>query len=469
MSQAKRPAPVSGAGKRIVAPQGRHVQPVAPKVPASKSSQKPVARIVASEAEVDYLLSAQGVRDRARQVYFRVLRGQGCWWYYPERMERMVDYVRGVILERHPGLEIPPHSRGAHFSAGGVDRMEVLESEVLNRGLSAEEVVRAKVDLVILSVLLDVGAGTQWKYKPKPWGKGAALAEASSSSKEFLRRSEALGVASFDMFMEGGFSSNPTRPFQADCMGLFNLTQVALQEGFQVSLYNPLPGVAARLRFMHALGEAVSANRCFVGVSRRPSNILDYLLRVFPGAVVPASELLKVLLHALGGVWPERLRADGRPLGDAWHYAPFAKAGGCDFGSVVPFHKLTQWLAYSLVEPLAECGIEVVCLDGLTPLPEYRNGGLLVDLGVIELKDKNHYNVEWEVGSEVMVEWRALTVVLLDKLAVELRSALGVGDAGLSLAQVLEGGTWWAGRRIAQEKRGNLSPPLKIATDWTVF
>jgi len=49
----------------------------------------------------------------------------------------------------------------------------------------------------------------------------------------------------------------------------------------------------------------------------------------------------------------------------------------------VPFHKLSQWLAYSLIEPLEAAGIAVDGLGDLTALAEYRNGGLLVDLGVI--------------------------------------------------------------------------------------
>jgi len=42
---------------------------------------------------------------------------------------------------------------------------------------------------------------------------------------------------------------------------------------------------------------------------------------------------------------------------------------------IVPFHKLTQWLTYSLLEPLETAGLTVVNLDELTALPEYRNGG----------------------------------------------------------------------------------------------
>jgi hypothetical protein len=68
-----------------------------------------------------------------------------------------------------------------------------------------------------------------------------------------------------------------------------------------------------------------------------------------------------------------------------------------------------------------------------------------------------------------VVEWRALTVALLDRTAVEVRRILGVDAAALPLAKVLEGGTWAAGREIARERRPDGRPPLTVASDGTVF
>jgi hypothetical protein len=92
----------------------------------------------------------------------------------------------------------------------------------------------------------------------------------------------------------------------------------------------------------------------------------------------------------------------------------------------VPFHKLSQWLAYSLIEPLEWAGYEVVEIDGLTGLPEYRNGGLFLDSGVLRLKDPAEAERAHEVGSRLVVEWRALTVALLDRIAPLVRERLGV-------------------------------------------
>jgi len=69
----------------------------------------------------------------------------------------------------------------------------------------------------------------------------------------------------------------------------------------------------------------------------------------------------------------------------------------------------------------------------------------------------------------VVVEWRALTVALLDRIAEGVRQRLQLDSASLPLAKVLEGGTWAAGRLLARERRADASPPIKIFSDGTVF
>ena len=71
--------------------------------------------------------------------------------------------------------------------------------------------------------------------------------------------------------------------------------------------------------------------------------------------------------------------------------------------------------------------------------------------------------------AEIIVEWRALTVALLDRVAAHVRDLLGLSAQAYPLAKVLEGGTWRAGRRIARAKRGDGSPPLRLVSDGTVF
>jgi hypothetical protein len=134
----------------------------------------------------------------------------------------------------------------------------------------------------------------------------------------------------------------------------------------------------------------------------------------------------------------------------------------------MPFHKLSQWLTYSLLEPFEWAGVHVEGLGALTGLPEYRNGGLLLDTGVLRLRDPAWAERTWDVSDELVVEWRALTVALLDELAPLVRARLGVDAEQMPLACVLEGGTWAAGRAIAARLRDG-RPPLTVVSDGTVF
>jgi hypothetical protein len=134
---------------------------------------------------------------------------------------------------------------------------------------------------------------------------------------------------------------------------------------------------------------------------------------------------------------------------------------------MIPFHKLSQWLTYSLLEPLERLGLTITDLHLLTGLAEYRNGGLLVDCGVIVPTTSQYNKLHWDIGSELVVEWRALTVPLLDELAERIRKVLGKSAAQLPLAKVLQGGTWSAGRVIARAKRDDGSAPITVRSDGT--
>ena len=72
-------------------------------------------------------------------------------------------------------------------------------------------------------------------------------------------------------------------------------------------------------------------------------------------------------------------------------------------------------------------------------------------------------------GDEVIVEWRALTVTLIEFAAERLRAHLGLDTNTLPLAKILEGGTWAAGRQIARLKRTGGGPPIHILSNGSVF
>jgi hypothetical protein len=398
------------------------------------------------------LLSAAAVRERCGLIYDHVAGGQSAHFTLDEsRLPAVADAVAAITRETYPDLKVPPHSRWRHFSVGDIDRWALVSLMV--GGETNVDRARAAIDLAFVSVLLDAGAGDKWRYREAATGKTFA-------------RSEGLAVASIDMFRAGAFSSDPDNPLRVDAAGLEAISADVLARHFQVTPDNPLTGLEGRAVLLQRLGRALANNPSFFGAPvARPGHLVDWLL-TRPGAKIEAAELLATLLGALSPIWPSGLVTDGTPLGDAAHH-PAVKRVHPD--GIVPFHKLSQWLTYSLIEPLEWAGITVARLDGLTALAEYRNGGLLVDLGVIRPKKPLDAGEKHGVTSELIVEWRALTIALMDRLLDPVRQRLGL-DASFALPHMLQGGTWAAGRKVAMDKRPpNGPPPIAVAADGTVF
>lgn len=408
------------------------------------------------EAAAAWLRSARAVRVRAGEMLALAERDALAHFSLDAaRLDPAADYVIETIRARYADLDIPFHSRWRHFDAGGINRWRDLARSSLD-GADAAERARVRFDLAVTSVLLDAGAGDRWRYREPGTG-------------EVYTRSEGLAVASFEVFRQGLFSSSPEAPLRADAGGLAALTAGDLARAFQVDGDNPLVGLETRAALLRRLGEVMGRRPAiFADDPPRIGHLFDHLAARARDGRLPAADILDALLAGLDGIWGERPRLDGIELGDVWRHpgieAPDLTAGW------VPFHKLSQWLAYSLVEPLEEAGIEVTELDALTGLPEYRNGGLLLDLGVLVLRDPAARDTAHPVDSTLVVEWRALTVALLDRLADRVRGKLGLAPEALPLMKVLEGGTWQAGRRIARELRGETAPPpLRVISDGTVF
>ncbi len=379
--------------------------------------------------DLQYLRTPVAIRARAEQMLKYVEDGRSAWFAVdPNGLEQAVQATLAVTRERFATpAAIPFHSRWRHFEAGGRDRWAALAPRLAH--LPAEEIARRRIDLAIVSVLLDAGAGPDWRYLEAGTG-------------ETYARSEGLGVASFHMFASGLFSRDPTGdPLRVDAERLAALTPLDVAMGFQVKAHNPMTGLDGRAGLLRKLGG--------VGLDR-PGALFDLLAT---GREVKAQSILAVVLERLSPIWP-------LPLGDVW---PHAAVG------MVPFHKLSQWLSYSLVEPLAGAGLKVVDLDALTGLPEYRNGGLLIDSGALRVKQRTLLERSFAVGDEPIVEWRALTVALLDRIAQHVRLHLGLDAERLPLVKVLEAGTWFAGRKLAAERRPGGGPPIAVQSDGTVF
>ncbi len=385
------------------------------------------------------LLSAHAVRERSHEMLAAALAGEVAEWRVDlAKLEAAADLTAVVVREAYPDLQVPFHARWRHFSVAGRD----LWAERDGGWRDPKDQARAAFDLAITSVLLDAGAGMGWRYRDAETGAT-------------LSRSEGLGIASFRLFESGALSADPGDPLRAD--KLAGVTADVLAEGFQASADNPLVGLEGRASLLRALGAAVG----------RPGQLFDVMAGRAVGGKLPAPVILVVLLEALGPIWPRRLSLAGVPLGDCWRHPAIKRDDATD--GYMPIHKLSQWLSYSLIEPLEAAGIAVVDIDGLTGLAEYRNGGLFFDTGVLSLADPADAGRQHPVEGALVVGWRALTVALLDKIAPMVRERLGVKAEDFPLARVLEGGTWAAGRRIAKSLRADGGPPLTIISDGTVF
>jgi hypothetical protein len=342
------------------------------------------------------------------------------------RLPEAAHLTSEVTMRSYPDLQIPLHGRWLQFNAGGVDRASHLPGygDPVRAG-------RLRIGLVTISVFLDAGAGPDWRYVD-PIGGGE------------LVRSEGLAAASFDAFMSGQFSGRGE--LQADAAGLTAIDEGRLRSIFQVTEDNPMVGLDGRAALLRRLGRVAASLP-----GGRLGGMFDLIVSRYPGARIPAGALFEMTLGLFGPLWHPG-------PGDVWSHPSLGE---------VPLHKLCQWLTYSLVDPLRQSGAEVVGLDELTALAEYRNGGLLVDTGVLVPRRPFDPLVEHPVGSPFVVEWRTLTVAMIDRLAAEVRAYLGRPD--LTLGQVLEGGTWRAGRELAAQLRRDASPPFRVESDGTIF
>ncbi len=407
--------------------------------------------LAVAQAPAAELLTTRTIRERCGNITRSVEGGDSRHFRIDRsKLESAARAVADVTRRRYPSLEVPYHSRWRHFAAGRVDRKGEFDRRI--KHASADDRLRAEIDLAVISVLLDAGAGAAWSYR-------------EPGTVDDYVRSEGLGVATFCAFLAGAFSASPGEPMRVDAAALTEMDEKSLGRWLQVRSDNPLLGLEGRTALLRRLGDVLETRPDQFGLTSRPAALFDRMRTLHS---VPAPAILRALLEGFGPIWRADPRpdddADTRIRGDVWRHR---NAGGNgSTAGYVPFHKLTQWLTYSLFEPFEWAGHAIGDRDALTALPEYRNGGLLIDSGVLQLVDDTDRAKEWDIGSEIIVEWRALTITLLDDLAQHVRAELGRPE--LPLACVLEGGTWFTGREFAAKLR-NGEPPLKVQSDGTVF
>lgn len=431
------------------------------------------------------------------------------------QLDSCIDFIVRLI-KRDFGTDyklIPPHGRWQHLEAGKdkprvkqlISQWQKEESENVDQ----LEITRRLIDLFVVSVFLDAGAGNVWKYKEP------------NTENDYYNRSEGLAVASYYIFANGEFAiDDETNKHQVNAAKLDSVTEVKFKQWLQVDdKSNPLAGFDGRLELLKNLGTALSSNNEIFGGAEyykdpqiftqsnknRPGNIVDYLMNL-PNTKnngkeyeINLTDLWDGLMKGFNSIWKSRIELEGKSLGDAWYSKSAEKIALktkdvtelTEADKIVPFHKLTQWLTYSLLVPLKQHGNFVIADENLmTGLPEYRNGGLLLDFGLLTIKPEakargielakklNPSIAEVDIiptyvpDDDLIVEWRSCTVGFLDYLLPLVNEKLNIAgtESALKLPQLIEAGSWKAGREIAKAKRPQTSgPSINLHSDGTVF
>ena len=320
------------------------------------------------------LLSARAVRERAhRMLAIGLDEGLPNFRIDLDRMDDAIDLVLKTTRKAYPSLDIPFHSRWRHFVMNGDNRWADIAGRTKWPDRAAR--ARAEFDLAIVSVLLDAGAGpivalprSPNRIGDRPFGRIGAGEPCDVRRRRILGRS----------------ASSPCGSTPA-CLRILALptSNAACRSRTAIRWSG---STVARICCAASAGWWLRNRKYSAASTRRGPAACSIDLQCRPTADgLPAPTILSELLQQLGPVWPSRLTLGGIALGDCWKHPALTSADATN--GLVPLHKLSQWLAYSLIEPLQTAGIEVTDIDGLTGLAEYRNGGLFVDTGVLAFRD----------------------------------------------------------------------------------
>jgi hypothetical protein len=319
----------------------------------------------------------------------------------------------------------------------------------------------AAIDLVVLGTLLGTDPGPRWRYRERTGLDALALPAQRHGSEDLLAMldrsastarpaaaaaepaaagpqavlggQEGLALAIRRGFKAGMFSADAADPLRVDAAALRQIDAAALRALFQASGDNPLAGLEGRAGLLARLGIALEAQAVRDGQPPRPAALLEFAHGGGTRQRLPAAELLAQVHQRFGSVWHTGGTVVGQRVGDCWPHRWAGAAAPEHYGAArgasdgwVPLHGMALALTRALVPPLAAAGVQVHGLEVLPGLADAPHGTLLIAAGVIAPRAPLDLARRWKVGDEIVVEWRALTVTLLDALA--LRVAALVDD-----------------------------------------
>ncbi|WFE89280.1 DUF1688 family protein [Roseibium porphyridii] len=367
-----------------------------------------------------------------------------------------LDDALGLVLETtkeiYPDFQIPPYGIWRAFETGGIDRWSAMASA--REFESAQEMLLAAADLALLALFMKTRRPGNWVFEDPMTGSKVA-------------GDDALALAAFHMFASGSFSGEMTDPYRVDAETLVRLDLNELTSGLQWDRDADQELLSAMQAHLKRFGEAMALRPDLFseGNVTRPG-VLALRLAGEADAGIDASKLLDNLLETFAPVWDGGAKAGDVGLGDSFDYT--GKSAGSET-TTVPFHLCAQEMVYSLVEPFAWAGFEVTGLQDLTPPSDLAHAALFVQTGVLAISSENDEALPEETKTDRMVELRAVSAALADKLADRLRSELDVSADQVPLTCILEGGTRRAGLRILSQNANLFKKLGQYLNPRTVF
>jgi GTP cyclohydrolase II len=417
----------------------------------------------------EILYSLQNIYENSEKIFMKIINGNSKYFIFNKNnYELLESKIEKELNENYKkNKKFINHSRLNHFEYNKKDYFKILHDE--NWKTDKIEKLRRSTELIIISCLLDAGAGDNWKYY-------------SIKTNEFHKRSEGLGLCTLQMYEDGLFSSDPANPYMVNAYGLKNLSLQKFMNYFQINDNNDLIGITNRYSIIKKLSLILESNTDYYGYeSPRLGNIVDFINLNYniTESGIKDHLIYDILVKSLKHIW-ENENSFVKLPGDIWIHPDFKDPSNM-YADHFFFNKILQWINFSVIDYYEKfTNIEIIQTDILLPLSEYRNGGLLIDENIISLKNSlnpkcdcdcciptqnNTLDKKLKANSPIIIEWRAITINLLKKLFIKIKPIF----KNLTISQFLENGSWIAGRKIAYKKRDSGNPPLNILLDGVYF
>jgi Protein of unknown function (DUF1688) len=366
-------------------------------------------------------------------------------------MDRVLLKVLEVTKGNYPDFQIPPHGVWRDFEAGDFDRWGALASA---RGFeSAEEMLVAAADLAVIANYMKTRHPENWVFEDRMTATQAEGMQASA-------------LAAFHMFASGSFSSDMSDPYRVDAETLIRMDLGELADALQWNLQRDAGMLEDMQRHLKRLGEALALRPDLFseGDVTRPGLLATRLAKQSSSAV-DAGIALDRLLESLAPVWDGGAVSGEIALGDCFAHSQFP---GSDLEQLFPFHLTAQEIVYSLVEPFAWAGWEVSGLEVLSAPADLPHVALFSQAGVLNARRREE-KLSGSEALDCMIELRAISMALTDKLADMLCAKLQVTPDQLPLSCVLEGGTSRAGAQILQQNETEAKKLGQLLNPGSVF